>query len=284
MEFILNEESLAGQFTTVQDFLMSLRNNIRCFNIIRKNENNTISKTENFYECNVTNDKKIRDLKGYGCSDELVDFQLQLEKEIYNIPFWDKNPLHDLSKTYLWNGVDMAATSIAEAVERDHMLLSFEMEKFVDCILHLQVNGHDKTVQSIYSPLYLVNSVGKQLKMNRDDILKIRYEGTRIDCSSIERKYGAGELEEFQFQQVISSMDKFANHETWADIEHDDGLEYKKYKPSSPKYDWYNGSMYKNKQIMKFRASSVLRVHGYRKGDRFRVLRIETDHKYSDHG
>ena len=243
MEFILNEESLAGQFTTVQDFLMSLRNNLLCFNIIRKNENNTISKTENFYECNVTNDTKIRDLKGYGCSDELVDFQLQLEKEIYNIPFWDKNPLHDLSKTYLWNGV-----------------------------------------QSIYSPLYLVNSVGKQLKMNRDDILKIRYEGTRIDCSSIESKYGAEELDDSQFQQVISSMDKFANHETWADIEHDDGLEYKKYKPSSPKYDWYNGSMYKNKQIMKFRASSVLRVHGYRKGDRFRVLRIETDHKYSDHG
>ena len=42
--------------------------------------------------------------------------------------------------------------------------------------------------------------------------------------------------------------------------------------------------MYRDKQIMKFCASSLLRVHGYRKGDKFRVLRFEIDHKQSDHG
>ncbi len=83
--------------------------------------------------------------------------------------------------------------------------------------------------------------------MHGDDILKIRYEGTRIDCSSIEREYGTEILDESQ-------------------------------------RNWYNGSMYRDKQIMKFRASSLLRVHGYRKGDRFRVLRFEIDHKQSDHG
>ncbi len=30
----------------------------------------------------------------------------------------------------------MAATGIAEATERDHVLLSFDMEKFKDCTLH----------------------------------------------------------------------------------------------------------------------------------------------------
>ena len=79
-------------------------------------------------------------------------------------------------------------------------------------------------------------------------------------------------------------MDKFVKHETWENIDRDDGLEYKKYTPDSPKRNWYNGSMYRDKQIMKFRASSLLRVHGYRKGDRFRVLRFEIDHKQSDHG
>lgn len=46
MEFILNEESLKGQFTMVQDFLESLKSNIRCFHIIRKSERNTISKID----------------------------------------------------------------------------------------------------------------------------------------------------------------------------------------------------------------------------------------------
>ena len=115
-------------------------------------------------------------------------------------------------------------------------------------------------------------------------MLKRRYEGTRIDCSSIEMKYGTEILNENQLQQIISSMDKFVKHETWENIDRDDGLEYKKYTPDSPKHNWYNGSMYRDKQIMKFRANSLLRVHGYRKGDKFRVLRFEIDHKQSDHG
>ena len=98
MEFILNEESLKGQFTTVQDLLESLKSNIRCFHIIRKSERNTISKIDNFYDCYVTSDIRIRDLHNCPCSDELVAFQYQLEQEIYNLPHWDKNPMHDLSK------------------------------------------------------------------------------------------------------------------------------------------------------------------------------------------
>lgn len=284
MEFILNEESLVGQFATVQDFLKSLKNNIRCFQIIRRSENNDISKTENFYDRYVTGDMRIRDLRRCQCSEELLMFQMQLEREIYSLPHWDINPKHDLSKRYLWEEKDITATGMAEAVESDHMLLSFDMEKFRDCILQIQAADKKENVSSIYSPAFLVESAGKQLEMQGDDILKIRYEGTRIDCSSIEKKYGAETLDEGQFRQVVSSMDKFVNHETWENIDHDDGLEYKKYKPDSSKHDWYNGSMYRDKQIMKFRASSLLRVHGYRKGDRFRVLRFETDHKQSDHG
>lgn len=284
MEFILNEESLKGQFTTVQDFLESLKSNIRCFHIIRKSERNTISKIDNFYDCYVTSDIRIRDLHNCPCSDELVAFQYQLEQEIYNLPHWDKNPMHDLSKAYLLEESDMAATGIAEATERDHLLLSFDMEKFKDCTLHIQAADREELVSSIYSPAFLVECVGKQLGIHGDDILKIRYEGTRIDCSSIEMKYGTEILNENQLQQIISSMDKFVKHETWENIDRDDGLEYKKYTPDSPKHNWYNGSMYRDKQIMKFRASSLLRVHGYRKGDKFRVLRFEIDHKQSDHG
>lgn len=36
MDFILNEKSLHGQFEDVETFLKSLKNNIRCFDIIHR--------------------------------------------------------------------------------------------------------------------------------------------------------------------------------------------------------------------------------------------------------
>ena len=48
MEFILNDESLSGQFDRVDDFLDSLRENVKCFQIINNGEENRIYKTYNF--------------------------------------------------------------------------------------------------------------------------------------------------------------------------------------------------------------------------------------------
>ena len=44
MDFILNEKSLHGQFENVETFLKSLKNNIRCFDIIHKKTENRIYK------------------------------------------------------------------------------------------------------------------------------------------------------------------------------------------------------------------------------------------------
>ena len=64
----------------------------------------------------------------------------------------------------------------------------------------------------------------------------------------------------------------------------DKSLEYKKYNPSSPKDNWFKGVKYHGKTIMKFRFSDVLRGFGYRKGDSFKVIRLERTHKVSDKG
>ena len=84
----------------------------------------------------------------------------------------------------------------------------------------------------------------------------------------------------------ITGLESLLNRESlaWETIAVDDGLEYKKYTPGSENENWFSGRKYKGKTIMKFRFSSVLRCFGYRKEDRFRILRIERDHKISDHG
>lgn len=284
MEFILNEKSLHGQFESIEDFLKSLENNIKCFQIIKKDESNTISKIKDLYKCDITADKKLLDLRECACVDSLLAFQFALEQEIYTLPFWDGDPAHDLNEIYTLENNDVTATGIAEAVEKDQSLVSFASVKYMDRQLTVYKNADAVIVHSMYSPKYLVESVGERLKLDRDDILRIRYENTRIDCSNLEKRFGATCLEQNEFEEVMSSMDKFCKHESWETIDVDDGLEYKKYKPNSPKNNWFNGTMYQHKTIMKFRASSVLRIFGYRKGDIFKVLRIERNHAYSDHG
>lgn len=284
MEFLLNERSLYGQFNSMDDFLKSLKPLVKCIKIIRNFSNMGIYKICDFHECKITKDKRICDLNLNGMSDELVRFKLSLDQEIYNEPYWDREPVHDVSQEFLWNNENVTATSLAEAVITKNSLLSFQSENFNDCVLTIVNNKKPYYINSIHTPKYLLEQYGNILKIDRKHILLIRYEGTRIDCSTLEDNYGTSILEKNEFTELISTLDKFVNHNSWESIGQDDGLEYKKYSPSSPKNNWFGGVKYKGKTIMKFRFSKVLRCYGYRKEDKFKILRLERDHSVSDKG
>lgn len=158
--------------------------------------------------------------------------------------------------------------------------MSFDSDQYRDRVLCIQKGDRDYKVLSIYSPGYLAQNHSKNLSIGRCEELKILYEGTRIDCSLLEAKSGQDFLEQHEYEQLKKTLDKFVRHESWESIDFDDGLEYKKYHGSG-KSDWFTGYP---QTIMKFRYSGKQRVFGYRKGDRFRVLYIERDHKTSDKG
>lgn len=190
MDFILNEKSLYGQFEDVETFLKSLKNNIRCFDIIHRSGKSRIFKTTNFYECAITEDMKIRDLKNQVNSDELLRFQIQLTEEIYTKPYWDENVQHDMDEEYMWQNENVTATALAEAVVHKSSLLSFDSDQYRDRVLCIQKGDRDYKVLSIYSPGYLAQNHSKDLSIGRCEELKILYEGTRIDCSLLEAKSG----------------------------------------------------------------------------------------------
>jgi len=284
MEFLLNERSLYGQFNSMDDFLKSLKPLIKCIEIIRNSSDMGIYKIFNFHECKITKDKRICDLNLNGMSDELVRFKLSLDQEIYNDPYWDREPVHDVSQEFIWDSENVTATSLAEAVVTKNSLLSFKSERFSDCVLMIMNNEKVYDVNSVHTPKYLLAQYSDILKVDGKHMLLIRYEGTGIDCSTLENDYGTSILEKNELTELISTFDKFVNHESWESIGIDDGLEYKKYTPSSPKDNWFGGIKYKGKTIMKFRFSRVLRCYGYRKGDSFKVLRFERNHSVSDNG
>lgn len=284
MDFLLNEKSLDGQFDDEQQFLKSLKPVIKSIELIQKCPDLKIYKTENFFKCNITKDKILCDLRLNGVSDELLSFKLSLDKVLYRKPYWDRDPVHDISQSFIWNEEDVSGTSLAEAAVTDSALLSFDLDKFKDRMLQIKNKEKEYEVHSIHTPKYLIEQYNDIVSVDTKTMLVISYEGTRIDCSTMEDKYGVSILQKDELDEFISTLNKFVKHDSWESIGRDDGLEYKKYSPSSEKDNWFSGSKYKGKTIMKFRFSSVLRCYGYRKGDRFRVLRLERDHKISDKG
>ena len=284
MDFLLNELSLCGQFDDVDSFLNSLVFMAKCVDLIHNNSDLQIFKTQDFYNCKVTKTLRLCDLKNHGISDELLRFKIKLDEEIYEKPMWDSDPIHDIEQKFVWNGKDVFATSLAEAVARKGALLSFQLEAFKDCVLSVCREEKIYEVISVHTPGYLTEQYRKILHIDRKTFLMIRYEKTRMDCSTLEIKDGADKLEKNEFKDLISTLDKFIGIESWEEIGLDDGLEYKKYTPNSKSEDWFSGGKYRGKTIMKFRFSSVLRCFGYRKEDRFRLLRIERNHKISDNG
>ena len=151
-------------------------------------------------------------------------------------------------------------------------------------MLDIQKGSQKYEVLSIYSPRYLAQNHYIDLNIDRCDYLKIRYEGTRIDCSLLEKKSGPDQLKESEYKQLLGTLDKFVQHESWDTIDRDDGLEYKKYTPKNDEKNWFRGLKYSGQTIMKFRFSSKMRCFGYRKENKFMVLRLERDHSISENG
>lgn len=284
MNFILNEKSLHGQFGSVDEFLKSLGANLQCFRLVRSQDEGEIRKITDLYKCKITEESSLGDLKQYPRSDELSRFRIALDKEMRTEPYWDLAPVHDYGTAYWMGEEDMAATAVAEATARKESLLSFDSPVYSDCRLCIKHNGEEYFVISVYSPAYLAERFGEQIGLSRDECLKARYSGTRLDCSLLEREFGAECLEKDEYAQLVGTLDKFVRHESWESIGLDDGLEYKKYTPSSDEDNWFRNSFYRDMTIMKFRFSGRMRCFGYRKGNRFRLLRIERDHKRSNKG
>lgn len=283
MDFILNEKSLRGQFDTVHAFFQTLSENVKCFRLIGEDACNRIYKTSDFYECQVTSKERLRDLRKYA-DDEVLELQLQLDSVIYSLPHWDTELQQDLDCCFRHEGEDVTATGIAEAAVRGDILLSFALNQYMDRDLEVSCADTIYQIPSVFSQRYLVQRYGKKLHVSSDDILKIRYDKTRVDCSLLDRKYGTGILNDAEIELLIHSLDKMVQHDSWESIALDDGLEYKKYSPASDKDNWFRNTPYAQKTIMKIRFSDVHRAYGYRKGERFRILRLERDHRVSDKG
>lgn len=281
----LNELSLEGQFREVDDFLDAALPVMKCLKFVTE-KNMQINKHSTFYSQKITKDKTWNDLRGMR-GDKVRRMKSLLLSTTDTPPYWDCQPelKQDLAAEYIYEGNDITATSLAEAAEDKGILLSFPHEAYDDRILKIVKDKEiDFAVPSAGTLKYLAEQLRESRQISFQEYLCARYEGTRLDFQELESEYGFQNFEEEEIRDCIQTFDKFVQMDKWNDIFSDRGLHYKKYAPASDRFDWFREEKYADKTIDKFRCINPKRCFGYREEDIFHVLRMERDHKISDHG
>ncbi|MBM6855478.1 hypothetical protein H6B11_15200 [Mediterraneibacter glycyrrhizinilyticus] len=281
----LNELSLDGQYDSMEEFFQAARPFMKCLKLISE-KNCQIQKHSMLYSRKITKDKTLNDLRGMR-GDHVTRLKSLLLSVTDAPPFWDwkEEFAQDLTAEYICENEDVSATSLPEAAEDKGVLLSFPHKKYQDRVLRIVKNGQD-----IFSlPAAATVSFMAKCLLDRDvvefnEYLAARYAGTRLNFSMLEPEFGFDDFEKEEVDDCLRAFDKFVSIHTWDEIYQDQGLRYKKYSPGSDAYDWFRRAKYRGLSIDKFRCGNPKRCFGFRKGDVFYVLRMERDHKISDHG
>lgn len=127
MDILINELSLTGQFDSVEQFvtnalhpLISLLNEVDY-------SHDLLYKRYDFYNTSVTKTNTIHDVLIGSISrqyDEIRKFKIRIS-HLFDNPYWEDNRRHSSTCKYLYNGKNVCEQSIAEACERDKIIISF---------------------------------------------------------------------------------------------------------------------------------------------------------------
>lgn len=278
-EILLNEKSLDGQFENMEDFYKTLPVMSRNLKILRENSV-VLQKHSTLYQQKITKDISLIDLqnqKGFiepTQRDQVKMWKRQMSALINTPPFWDGEG-------------GERRNSILEAAKRSEDMLSFSHDQYRDKILSVTCDDGIHEVRSAVSTEFLAEGMYQKGYISRTEYIRQRYQEGRVRTCYLDRESDSVEaLEKTELEELITGLERFNSALSWDSIVADRFFYYKRYQPSSTKYDVFVNGQFANKNIYKFRCGehSQVRCFGYREEEQFFVLRIERDHSISDHG
>ncbi|MEK5136363.1 hypothetical protein NST71_00340 [Priestia sp. FSL W8-1185] len=285
MELIINEFSLQGHFNSIDDFLDSLINIIKIETIMKKSSLKLLKHYE-LYSSPITKELTLHDIlldNNIRTRPEIRKFKRLLSTLINDPPFWNDDQRHGSNNNYYCDYTEKTnGYSLAEACERDRIVLSFQHNKFKEPDILMKKDSDEITLINIYNPRDLLDFLYEKELIDSYSYCLYWFKDSKISMDLLEEEYGFNSLQKHEKKIFISAV-KLFDQLSWDDIPNHEGLKYKQYQPS-PNEDWFRNSKYSDKQILKFRASQKLRCYGFREGNIFNILRFETDHKISDYG
>ena len=198
MEILLNEKSLDGQFSDLNDFYETLPAMSRNLKILRTLEI-PLLKHSSLYGRRITDDITIYDLRNSKGSvkpvyrDQIRQWKRELSLLVMDPPFWDEES-------------DESQDSLEEAARRGTDVLSFDHPKYRDTEICLNYKGRDIFVKSAVTTKYLMDLLTERGKISSLDFLKMRYGTGKIRTEYLDpgqiRCFGYREEEKFYILMI----------------------------------------------------------------------------------
>ncbi len=195
MEILINELSIHEQFSSVDDFASSLIDTIRMYQAI-PDKKFTISKKSDVWSYKPTKQDTLNDILNIKGNDKITKFKSVLSSFITKEPFWDLNQKHSDTDEYICEHTSEKSNySIAEACERDQLVLSFSSETFTICEISVcKNNSNNYCIKNFYSKYnfldYLINAEPEYFIY----FCQKQFENHKVDFVSKNNNYQIGEF------------------------------------------------------------------------------------------
>lgn len=276
MELLLNELSLAGQFTSTDEFIITALPSM--ISVLKEIDGTRdfLFKKYDFYSSLVTCDYSLHDIVFGSISreyDEIRRFKTRLAV-LFEDPYWEENPKHSSEVSYLFNGCEISGSSLAEACERDRIVISFLFIGFNKDKIEIEQGFNTIPLDNLFDKGHFLDVLKKRQIISFEQFCRTKFQGCKLDFSKIDSRQGFNLITEETEDLFYDSFRKFEAL-TWPQIQVDDALDYKEF--NSKKY--FKAIDFK---IMKFRISKKIRCFGYVSSGVFYILMFDLTHKLSD--
>jgi hypothetical protein len=132
MEILFNELSLTGQFISREQFVNEALPQIAALINEADGATNVFYKNRDFYASLVTATDSIHNILIGNISrqyKEIIKFKRQL-RQLFEDPYWEDDRKHSVNCIYEYEKTNVCNHSIAEACERDQVIISFTHPNF----------------------------------------------------------------------------------------------------------------------------------------------------------
>lgn len=149
MDIVINDESLDGQFKTIEEFADSVYE--RTIPMMKAIEENGLCllKSQQTYERRITKEKTLYDLCMISNFPEIQMLKKTLLGIICDEPFWENEEKTEHNANYRCEFMKQGIPNcITEAYERNGMLLSFQHENFEESVVKIYKNGEEGKVKN----------------------------------------------------------------------------------------------------------------------------------------
>jgi len=283
MEILINELSLSGQFNSVEHFVMAgLKPFIKVINDIDY-QYHSLYKKSDFFQSKVTQQYTIHDIIIGTTSrqyDEIRKFKSQLMMKLFDNPYWENNRKHFSNNVYLYNGKDIYDSSLAEASERDKIIVSFCHNDFQSEQLSVYKDNAEIKIDNLIKQGFFTQIPYDRCRcfISFENYCREKFKNSNLNFDNIDKKEGFSLIKTKEEEGILCEKFDTFSKLTWEEIRASKGLEYRKYDYDYEKKHFKNT----NEKIDYFKLSGKDRCYGYRKDDVFFVLGFDFEHRKSE--